>query len=460
MIKKIKTAIVSSALLSFGAFSFGLPGNIPIPFGGQNSAGLGLLGGGSQQSGGEAAYQLMSVEADLMIFNEAAYILKLNQLVLERLPVTLEDKWPEYLAKMPDNDKYESELLSILSKDFPFYKRINDYRIQTILHAASGKAEWIKSAINLFQSGIIDYVGKRLENEKLIVFYKYPACEVGSWKTVYSEKGVNLTEACSISKPDCDKYRINAEKLVVESALKNGIENWLELKIEDKCLRPVYGYWVRTTTFSKEEVSAHPSSFKNAFLEVLPRAYVKEWKENFEKYEMLKSQYDRKKAEKKRLEEEIKQNPSKASELNQQLAAIDKELKELEGELKGAEAAVDKVMNEALQSVELDERKLQLAKKLYLIAKYVDDTLNKEVVLVTATLPKFFYDAFLFIKTVSSGNLAGLTPQDVAKAKDLAKNIMAFLPNIIGIYSGISTQKAIVDKYYNYLKAVAQIEGK
>jgi len=460
MLNKIKTALVSSALLSFGAFSFGLPGNIPAPSGGQNSGGLESLGGGSQQSGGEAGYQLMSMEADLMIFNQAAYLLKLNQLVLERLPVTLEDKWPEYLAQMPDNDKYNSELLSLLKKDFPFYSRINDYRSQALQHLFKGNAKAIKSVLDLLQSGAIDFVGKRLENEKLIVFYKYPACEVGSWKTVHPEKDIDLNKACSISKPDCDKYRTSAEKLVVESALKNGIKEWLELKIEDKCLRPVYGYWVRTTTFSKEEVSAHPSSFENAFLEVLPRAYVKEWKENFEKYEMLKSQYDRKKAEKQRLEAEIKQNPSKASELNQQLAAIDKELKELEGELKSAEAAVDKVMNEALQSVELDERKLQLAKKLYLIAKYVDDTLNKEVALVTATLPKFFYDTYLFVKTVSSGNLAGLTPQDVAKAKDLGKNIVAFLPNIIGIYSGISTQKAIVDKYYNYLKAVAQIEGK
>ena len=82
----------------------------------------------------KAVNPAMELEMDLVFLDEIAAMTKLNQLLLERMPVSMEDPWPEmlnqYSQETPKNEeaareKYDECLLKLLKDDFYFFRFYN-----------------------------------------------------------------------------------------------------------------------------------------------------------------------------------------------------------------------------------------------------------------------------------------------------------------------------------------------
>ena len=82
----------------------------------------------------KAVNPAMELEMDLVFLDEIAAMTKLNQLLLERMPVSIEDPWPELLNQYSEDppekeekakEKYDECLLELLKTDFYFFKFYN-----------------------------------------------------------------------------------------------------------------------------------------------------------------------------------------------------------------------------------------------------------------------------------------------------------------------------------------------
>jgi len=133
----------------------------------------------------EAKDILMALETDLLIFNEAAALLKLNQLMLERLPISNEDDWPELLTKYRDEsginknvlDAYNQMLDKELKREFYFYNFLMENTARGLLNMFSGGMHLIGGAVRLLQTGTIIGMGRKLEHAKWVIYYKPAICE-------------------------------------------------------------------------------------------------------------------------------------------------------------------------------------------------------------------------------------------------------------------------------------------
>jgi DNA repair exonuclease SbcCD ATPase subunit len=247
---------------------------------------------------------------------------------------------------------------------------------------------------------------------------------------------------CSIEKKECKKFEKPLEKLLLEYWIKKNAQEWVDLPIPISCLRPVEGRLYGT--------------FEELFYSLLPYDMGKQIKEIDRKLNQLY----KKKGE---LEAKIKEYESK----NKDTAALKKELDNLEKEIKNQEALQEKLYNDAIKQIEIDPRKIALAKKLYLIADYVEDTDNKLFLLVSGNLAKFFLDLFEALKYAPQIGVATVATVAAApnssyakRLKFLLENVLVSPGNIVSIYGYIIAQKNLVGRYKDYLAALVEMEKK
>jgi uncharacterized small protein (DUF1192 family) len=438
-------------------------------------------GGAAQMADADTLNVLTSLETDLLIFNEAAALLKLNQLMLERLPVSLEDNWPELLIKFRDEkglDKkilkaYQDELDEQLKKEFWYYGQL----LYGALSAASGLSgnplSWVKTGVKLAQTMSIIGMGRKLEHAKWVVYYKPPVCNSKTFATLFDipkDKIAKERKYCNLEKKyqGCNIFKQSWEKVLTEYWYKSknhSIEDWVSLKVNIECLHPVKGRLYGT--------------FDELFFTLLPSRYQAEIKEVDQE---LGSKLEKKgtlEAQLKSLENKLN-NPQKlkkedVKKLTAEKAALEKRIKVLEDEIKRLKGAREKLYNQARREVELTKEKYELAKKLYHIADYVADTDNKIFALVTVSVAKFvldLYDALRYAPkvTVMAITSAATTPppsngqitQQVAmqRLKYLITNILTSPATVFSIYGSLMAQKDLIEQRRDYLEALITVGKK
>jgi hypothetical protein len=403
----------------------------------------------------ETKYRWMSLEADLFIFNEAAYLLKLNQIFLDRLPISLQDNWPEMLVSYPNTSEYNKCLDNLLKKDFFFYDKLGEFFKLSLKHSFSGGAESIKAFLNSVQSGVIYSLGHKLEHAKLIAFYKYPGCECPAWQKVFKEEVPQ--NICSIEKSCCKELEKPVEQLLVDQWFHKGTQEWIDFPVPETCLRPVEGELLGT--------------FKELFFELLPTYAAKEIKTLEDQLNLLAQQKAQKEAKLNQIKAEIKQieakkvktpeEQQKLASLKQRIPALEKEIKDINQTLTETKDRLDKVYKEALSTIEIDPTKIDFAKKLYDVATFVDDTLNQLAILTAAAFVKFWWDFLNFTQVAPQFALyTGINQPLVKRIQYLAKEIVLIAPTVVNIYGYILAQKETVGNYKNYLEALVKMQKK
>jgi len=429
---------------------------------------------GAPTAGGEydeAKDILMSLETDLLIFNEAAALLKLNQLMLERLPISDEDDWPELLTKYRDEsginksvlDAYNQMLDKELKREFYFYNFLLENAARGLLNMFSGGLRTISGAVRTLQTGVIIGMGRKLEHAKWIIYYKPPVCENDYFAKLFnlpSDLATKEKQFCNIKKnyPGCDIFEKSWEQVLTEYWYKSknhSIKDWLNLKVSMECLRPVKG---KIYTTSKGTVG----TFEDLFFTLLPDKYKSQIKE-------VEEELAQKLKEKGNLEAELKREKDENKK-----AAIKKQLDELDKEIERLKGARAKLYRQAQRELQLTKERYELAKKLYHVADYVADTDNKIFALVTVTVAKFVLDsaraisyapqlAAVAVATAVTPAPSGgqLTPQMVKqRLKYLVTNVITSPATIISIYGSLMAQKNLIEQRRDYLKALIEVGKK
>ena len=92
---------------------------------------------------------VMEIEMDMVFLDELAAITKLNQIILDRMPISLDDPWPvllnDYLKTPPGREQaarkvYDNCLTESLGEDFSFYKTYKAGLYLNLL--TSGRGGW------------------------------------------------------------------------------------------------------------------------------------------------------------------------------------------------------------------------------------------------------------------------------------------------------------------------------
>jgi len=422
------------------------------------------IGTSADLMGGDKSAKNPFIEADLdaLFIDELSGMIKLNQLVLDRIPISYEDPWPELLNdyrqdpknKKQENkkDNYDECLNNLLKKDFSFYSFYNLQAYIVYITAASNSlvcgllgststAAFIEAAREL---------GREYEHAKLVLSYEPFGCECEYFRAAYNRLTPNQKACKQIAvKPQCDFFNKPTDEILTYYFFNKGaIDGWAELKIPDSCFRVVSGEQLGT--------------FKEVFYSLLPP----------DKRDQME-RIDDEKAEQEAELETIKAKLKDKKLSKRERAALNKKEEELDQEVQEKSAIQDKLYKEAVQTVEVTPENIKKAKRLLEIVDFIDHNFTNTATAMTFLTIKIVEDAQRVSKVnIKQALLAFgvLTKKGVFTKKDrkaykkrfelLAKRMVALPINYFEIWGYAIAQKHQVAKYKEYLETIVKIGEK
>ncbi len=423
-----------------------------------------VAGMSAELMGGKEATKNPFIEADLdaLFIDEISAMVKLNQLVLERMPISYEDPWPELLndyrrkvttqTERQKKKAYDACLKRLLRKDFSFYEFYNlqayltyitlsSKNIMAGLLGTAGSGAFIKAAEEL---------GKEYEHAKLVLGYIPFGCKCAYFRPGYTD----LTPKSQVCRrvrinPECDFFNKPTDVMLVYYFYnKGGIKAWADLQVPLVCFRIVSGEQLGT--------------FKEVFYSLLPGN--------------IRDQIERIDEELADTEAELESIKARLKDKNipkEERAALIKKKSELSRQVKNKKVLQDKLYKEAMQTIEVTPENIKKAKKLLEIVKFIDHNFTNTATAMSVLTLKIIEDAQRIPKMNIQQALVSFTllsKKGVFVKKDrraykkrfelLAKRIVALPINYFEIWGHAIAQKHQVARYKSYLQALVKMEEK
>lgn len=407
----------------------------------------------------KAVNPAMELEMDLVFLDEIAAMTKLNQLLLERMPVSMEDPWPEMLNQYSQDPrkgeqaarkKYDECLLTLLKNDFYFFRFYNPALYFSYVGPDGVNALLARAIIAARGTLIIEAaktMGKRYEHAKGVLGYYPIGCKCPYYTASFPTLRQGSAECRRMTiKRGCAFFNIPTEEMLNQYLFeKNGLKSWVDLRVPIDCLRVVEG--------------EHLGTFKEVFYTLLPD-HVRDTMEKVDtEVEIVVADLKEVQA---RLEE--KDLPPG------QRAALEKREDELEEEVEDKITIQQKLYKEATSTVEVTPEKVRTAKKLLSIVAFIDDSFSQVSAAMTALTVKLVDDMMIlaeFSTNQIANSIGYLAAQGIAsgpgarkRASILARRFATLPVNYAQIWGHAISQKDRIGIYLNYLEALAAMEKK
>lgn len=411
---------------------------------------------------------VMEVEMDLVFLDELAAFTKLNQIILDRMPISLDDPWPlllnDYSQTPPAREKearkaYDDCLTKLLGNDFSFYKTYKVGLYINLLTSGRGGiqallAGGLIAARDILMMEAAKEMGRRYEHAKWVISY-YP---LGCKCQFYSQRFENLQRGSRICRQvrkqrDCDFFNEPTEEMLYKYLFaQDGIKTWEELEIKPECLHVVEG-------MTLGERGGDESAFKKVFYTLFPD-HIRD------KAESVDSELELAQSDLKPTQEKLKEKDLPTDE---RLAA-EKQESTQEGRVDELIASQNKLYDEAISTVEVTPEKIRTAKRLLQIAEFIDNGFDQISAAMIALTVKMVDDAIAisnFNQTQLENSVAYLVTQGIisgANAKKrlalLGKRLITLPVNYAAIVGYASAQKFQVSEYVDYLETFVGMEDK
>lgn len=404
---------------------------------------------------------VMELEMDLVFLDELAALTKLNQIILERVPISMDDPWPSLLndysaapreGEIARYEAYKRCLTNLLKQDFAFYSIYDpvayfNAQSQQAKGVSEMLAQGIISARNkLIMDGALE-MGRKYEHGKWVISY-YPfncKCPFYSARFEHTTPGSPLCRKFR-GQSDCPFFTHPTEKMLYVYLLqKGGLSAWEDLKISPECLRIVEG----------EKLGP----FKTVFYSLFP--------------DHLRDEAARVDADLEATEAELKTVQTRLKEKDLSSAEEDRLEKEedaLEEALEELIVVQEKLYEAALSTLEPTREKIRKAKKMLEITQFISEGFDGISTAMFALTVKMTDDMIIFSEVGSvemkNGNIS-LTSQGVARepipperSRLMSKRLTNLPFNYAAILGYAMSQKSLVSEYEDYLEAVVAMEKK
>jgi hypothetical protein len=189
--------------------------------------------------------------------DELAALTKLNQIILERVPISLEDPWPhlinDYSAKPregeePRYEAYKDCLSRLLKKDFMFYSIYNPNMYFSALRGnATGVQALLAQGLIMARNKLImagaEEMGRKYEHGKWVISYYPFSCKCPFYSQRFEHLAAGSARCRQIAeRNECPFFTRPTEEMLYEYLLQEGgLDAWEDLKIAPDCLRVVEG---------------------------------------------------------------------------------------------------------------------------------------------------------------------------------------------------------------------------
>ncbi len=404
---------------------------------------------------------VMEMEMDLVFLDELAALTKLNQIILERVPISLDDQWPallnDYSAKPREGESeryeaYKACLTGLLKQDFSFY---GNYNPSTYFNLLSGSGTGIQA---LLAQGLIaarntlimdgaEEMGRKYEHGKWVISYFPFGCKC----PFYSSKFEHLVPGCNECRQagrrtDCPFFSRPTEEMLYEYLLeKGGLDAWEDLKISPNCLHIVEGEKLGT--------------FKTVFYSLFP--------------DHIRDEAAKVDADLESVETELKSTQERLKEKDlssTEQTSLEKEEENLEAAVNNLIVVQKKLYTAALSTLEPTSEKIIKAKRLLEITRFINEGFDEISTAMFALTIKMTDDMIVFSQlgavqinndSISLANEGVASkPMSRKRAKLLTQRLTNLPVNYASILGYAMTQKSLVNEYSDYLEAVAAMEDK
>ena len=404
---------------------------------------------------------VMELEMDLVFLDEIAAFTKLNQIILERVPISLDDPWPELLnhySETPSGkekkarERYDACLETLLKEDFYFFRTYNTAMYFNMMGTGSATAMLAKAIVTARDLLVIEAaqeMGIRFEHAKWVLSYYPFGCKCDYYSRRFASLRPGSKECRKIrKKKKCPFFSVSTEQMLYRYLFsEGGMKSWEDLKISIDCLHIVEGERLGT--------------FKDVFYTLLPD----------------------------HLQSRIKSVDNEVNEIVSELAAIQARLKE-EG-LKGTEVRAlekrkdglqkqilnksgiqSKLYEQAISTLEVTPEKVKKAKKLLHITRFIDYNFSQISAAMSALTIKLTDDMLAFsgfgqsqitnsMITLGTQGVASETTASARKRGELlGKRFLSLPVNYVQIWSYAISQKSKVNTFMNYLEALEEMGEK
>jgi len=401
---------------------------------------------------------VMELEMDLVFLDEIAAYTKLNQMILERVPISMDDAWPELLNHYTDCEEFEKRskgryddcLTELLKEDFFFYRTYDTALYFNLLGTGGAKALLARAVISARDLLIIEgakELGRRYEHAKWVVSYYPFGCKCCYFSPRFASLTPVSTECLQIKPLIGCSFFMDPTEVVLYDYLfeKGGFDSWVELQINPECFRVVEGEVLGT--------------FEEVYYTLLPDHLRDGIKRVDQEVNLIGIDLEAVKARQKE-----KDLPSR------EMARLEKEEEVLEKRLKNKQAAQKKLYNTARSTLEPTPEKVRKAQKLLQVADFIDKGFA-EISTAMTTLSIKIVDDLLALSEFGTQQIASsmtyLVTQGVAsgsfaakRAELLGKRLISLPVNYAQVWGYAAAQKYRVSKYRDYLEALVKMGEK
>ncbi len=404
---------------------------------------------------------VMELEMDLVFLDELAALTKLNQIILERVPISLDDPWPsilnDYSAKPREGEAaryeaYKDCLSRLLKQDFVFYSVYDPGQYFKVLSGnATGVqallAQGLIAARNTLIMDAAEEMGRKYEHGKWVISYYPLGCKCMFYSQRFEHLAAGSGECRQFGdRADCPFFSRPTEDMLYEYLLeKGGLDAWEDLKISPDCLRVVEGETL--------------GPFKTVYYTLFPDHIRDEAAGVDADLEATETEF-------KSVQERLKEKDLSSAEESR----LEKEEEALEAALEELIVVQKKLYEIALSTLEPTPEKIAIAKKLLEITRFITEGFDEISTAMFALTVKMTDDMIVFSQMgsvqINEGSVSlankGVSSQPMPqKRASLLNKRLASLPvNYASVLGYAMSQKSLVSEYSDYLEAVAAMEEK
>ncbi len=435
-----------------------------------------ILGG---KDGAKNKNPFIEAEIDLLLIDEISAMIKLNQVILERMPISYDDPWPELLndyyltanaQEMAAKQRYDMCLQERLREDFSFYRAYNLDAYLALVAAGPfdkkrsshrrSKKEQVNSIIKdiiihffgALSSGLFiegcRILGLEFEHTKAVLSRIPFGCDCPYFRKRYSKSLIVDSQFCARAKQNlklkkCDFFYRPTELMLNRYLIHaKGIRDWIELPLPASCLRIVEGEQIGT--------------FKEVFYSLFNPSIR-------QKIQTIETELVVNEANLKSIEAQLedKELPSR------QKAALKKREKIINIKVKREKQALRKLYRIALSQISITPENIKKAKKLKQITDYIDRNFRETSGVITNLTIKIIDDArYMTKKNITTGIITYpfLRKEGVLLSSNkkyyqnrfslVMHKLTKFHINYLAILGYAIAQRCQVSRYKRYLDAV------
>jgi len=402
---------------------------------------------------------VMELEMDLVFLDEIAAYTKLNEMILERVPISMDDPWPELLNHYTQDleggeerakEYYDACLNDLLRNDFFFYRTYDTTLYFNLLGTGGAKALLARAVISARDLLVIEgakALGRRYEHAKWIVSYYPLGCKCPYFSSRFGSLNPGSTE-CLRVKPliQCPFFVDPTEMMLYEYLFgEGGFDSWVALQIRPECFRVVEGERLGT--------------FEEVYYTLLPDHLQERIRRMDDDVNMTGSDLEATKAL-------LEDDGLPSREVNR----LEKEKKRLDALLDKKLSAQKKLYEQAESMLEATPEKVKKARTLLLVVDFIENGFADISTAMTALSIKLADDllglsefgteqitssmTYLVTQGVASGSFAA------KRAELLGKRLFSIPVNYAQVWGYAAAQKYRVSKYRAYLEALVSMGAK